>query len=99
MCIRDSILFGTAPKSGEELSNMISNREISLSTIQYLYLAVGGLFLTAAAFFFLSKKLPEAKDDSEFLKAPKAMNFLLIVTVLLSACFYFMFAFFVCKFC
>ena len=42
--------------------------------------------------FFFSKKLPEAKDDSEFLKAPKAMNFLLIVTVLLTACFYFMFA-------
>ena len=85
------ILFGTAPKSGEELRNMISNGEISLSTIQYLYLAVGGLFLTAAGFFFFSKKLPEAKDDSEFLKAPKALNFLLIVTVLLSACFYFMF--------
>jgi len=86
------ILFGTAPKSGEELKLMISNGEISLSTIQYLYLVVGGLFFAAAALFFFSKKLPEAKDNSEFLKAPKAMNFLLIVTVLLTTCFYFMFA-------
>ena len=85
------ILFGSTPKSGEELKLMITNGEISLNTIQYLYLAVGGMFLAAAALFFFSKKLPEAKDDSEFLKAPKAMNFLLIITVLLTACFYFMF--------
>ena len=86
------ILFGSTPKSGEELKLMISQGEISLSTIQYLYLAVGGLFLAAASLFFFSKKLPEAKDNSEFLQAPKAMNFLLLVTLLLSACFYFMFS-------
>ena len=85
------ILFGSSPKSSEDLKLMISQGEISLSTIQYLYLAVGGLFLAAAALFFFSKKLPEAKEDSEFLKAPKAMNFFIIVTVLLTACFYFMF--------
>jgi len=85
------ILFGSSPKSAEDLKLMISQGEISLSTIQYLYLAVGGLFLAAAALFFFSKKLPEAKEDSEFLKAPKAINFFIIVTVLLTACFYFMF--------
>ena len=85
------ILFGSTPKSGSELNEMISNGSISLSTIQMLYLSVGGLFLAAAALFYFSKKLPEAKDDSEFLKAPKALNALLIMTVLLAVCFYFIF--------
>jgi len=85
------ILFGSTPKSGAELNEMIINGSISLSTIQMLYLSVGGLFLAAAALFYFSKKLPQAKDDSEFLKAPKALNALLIMTVLLAACFYFIF--------
>ena len=85
------ILFGSTPKSGAELNEMISNGAISLSTIQMLYLSVGGLFLAAAALFFFSKKLPQGKDDSEFLKAPKALSALLIMTLLLGACFYFIF--------
>ena len=85
------ILFGSTPKSGAELNEMISNGAISLSTIQMLYLSVGGLFLAAAALFFFSKKLPQGKDDSEFLKAPKALSALLIMTLLLAACFYFIF--------
>ena len=85
------ILFGTTPKSGPELDAMIANGEISLSTIQMLYLAVGGLFLAAAALFYFSKKLPQGKDDSEFLKAPKALRALLFMTVILVACFYLIF--------
>ena len=85
------ILFGSTPKSGAELNEMISNGSISLSTIQMLYLSVGGLFLAAAALFYFSKKLPQAKDDSKFLKAPKALSALLIMTVLLVVCFYFIF--------
>ena len=50
------ILFGSTPKSGAELNEMISNGSISLSTIQMLYLSVGGLFLAAAALFYFSKK-------------------------------------------
>ena len=49
------------------------------------------MFLAAAALFFFSKKLPQGKDDSEFLKAPKALSALLIMTLLLGACFYFIF--------
>ncbi len=85
------ILFGSTPKSGAELNEMINNGSISLSTIQMLYLSVGGLFLVAAALFYFSKKLPQAKDDSKFLKAPKALSALLIMTVLLAVCFYFIF--------
>ena len=85
------ILFGSTPKSGSELNEMINNGSISLSTIQMLYLSVGGLFLAAAALFFFSKKLPQAKDDSEFLKAPKALRALLFMTVFLVACFYLIF--------
>lgn len=85
------ILFGTTPKSGAELNAMITNGEISLSTIQMLYLAVGGLFLAAAALFYFSKKLPQAKDDSEFLKAPKAQKALLFMTIVLIGCFYLIF--------
>ena len=85
------ILFGSTPKSGSELNEMINNGSISLSTIQMLYLSVGGLFLAAAALFYFSKKLPQAKDDSVFLKAPKALSALLTMTVLLAVCFYFIF--------
>ena len=86
------ILFGSTPKSGAELNEMINNGSISLSTIQMLYLSVGGfLFLAAAALFYFSKKLPQAKDDSKFLKAPKALSALLIMTALLAVCFYFIF--------
>ena len=85
------ILFGSTPKSGAELDLMISNGQISLSTIQMLYLAVGGLFLAAAALFYFSKKLPQAKDDSNFIKAPNAIKSLLIMTSLLAVCFYFIF--------
>ena len=85
------ILFGSTPKSGPELEAMIVNGDISLSTIQMLYLAVGALFLAAAALFYFSKKLPQGKDNSEFLKAPKALRALLFMTVVLVVCFYLIF--------
>ncbi len=85
------ILFGSTPKSGAELNDMIASGAITLSTVQMLYLAVGGLFLAAAALFYFSKKLPQGKDDSEFLKAPKAMTALLVMTALLITSFYFIF--------
>lgn len=85
------ILFGSTPKSGPELDAMIANGDITLSTIQMLYLAVGALFLVAAALFYFSKKLPQGKNDSEFLKAPKALRALLFMTLILVVCFYLIF--------
>ena len=34
------IIFGSAPPSGEELTRMINNNEVTLSTVQALYLSV-----------------------------------------------------------
>lgn len=85
------ILFGSAPKSGAELNEMIQSGAISLTTVQYLYIAVGGLFLAAAALFFFSKKLPQVESDATFLSAPKAIRTLGIITILLVVCFYFVF--------
>lgn len=81
------ILFGSTPKSDVELQTLITNNEINLSTIQILYLAVGGLFLLAAALFYFSKKLPKATNDASYLKAPKAQSALVMMTIFLIACF------------
>ena len=81
------ILFGSTPKSELELQALIANDQINLSTIQILYMAVGGLFLLAAALFHFSKKLPQATNNTQYLRAPKAQSALLIMTVLLIACF------------
>ena len=51
------IIFGSTPLSGDELNQMIKNNEITLSTVQLLYIGVGVLFLAAAALFHFSKKL------------------------------------------
>ena len=42
------IIFGSTPLSGDMLNEMIKNNEIKLTTIQYLYIGVGILFLAAA---------------------------------------------------
>ena len=81
------IIFGSAPPSGEELTRMINNNEVTLSTVQALYLGVGVSFVLAAALFYFSKKLPQAKGDSTFELANKARNMLIILTVIISACF------------
>src|SRR5690606_18088428 len=81
------IIFGTAPPSGEELNTMIANNEVKLTTVQSLYLGVGISFLLAAALFYFSKKLPQAKADATFETATKARNILLVLTVIIAACF------------
>lgn len=85
------ILFGSTPKTEADLLDLIANNEINLSTVQILYLAVGALFFLSAALFYFSKKLPQAKNNSVFLKAPKAQSALIIMTILLVVCFFFIF--------
>ena len=81
------IIFGSTPLSGDELNQMIENNEIKLTTIQYLYLGVGALFLAAAALFHFSKKLPNTKTNEVFEPANKAKNMLIALTVVIFVCF------------
>ena len=80
-------LFGTAASANIDLGKEIANNNITLTVVQYLYIAVGILFLGAAALFHFSKKLPEGKEDSSFLGASKAMTSLIIITILLIVIF------------
>jgi FHS family L-fucose permease-like MFS transporter len=67
-------------------------KELSLSTVQWLYVFVGISFLVAAILFKFSKKLPDARADSKIENEKKATGFLsiitLILTVVLSLIFY-----------
>jgi len=84
-------LFGTAASANIDLVSEIANNNITLTVVQYLYIAVGVLFLAAAALFHFSKKLPEGKEDASFLGASKAMTSLITITILLIIIFYFVF--------
>ena len=86
------IIFGSTPISGEELTRMIKNNEITLSTIQMLYIGVGILFLLAAALFHFSKKLPALKSDTAFEPANKAKNLLIVLTLIIFGCFGYIFS-------
>ncbi|WP_111684922.1 MFS transporter [Winogradskyella tangerina] len=80
------VIFGAASWSTDELAEMISNNEITLVTVQGLYLGVGALFLLAAALFYFSKKLPALKSDVVFETANKARNLLVVLTIVVFGC-------------
>jgi len=80
-------LFGTTAAVSE---NQI--KSLSLDKVVLLYVCVGLLFIGAAALFYFSKKLPEGKSIEPIEKAPKALNILVLMTVLLMICFSFVFS-------
>ena len=86
------VIFGSASWSTDELAQMIDTNVITLITVQKLYLAVGVLFLAAAALFHFSKKLPALKSETGFEPANKARNLLLGLTVIIIACFGYIFS-------
>ena len=86
------VIFGSASWSTDELAQMITNNEITLVTVQSLYLGVGALFLLAAALFYFSKKLPALKSETEFEPANKARNLLIILTLIIIGCFGYIFS-------
>ncbi|MGK2862622.1 MAG: MFS transporter [Chitinophagaceae bacterium] len=75
-------LFGTtAAITDEKIASL------SLSKVIVLYIAVGALFLSAAALFFFSKKVPSGILLEKTEKANKALYTLIIMTVLLIVMF------------
>lgn len=69
-----------------------ARRPEALDKMEILYVFVGALFLVAAALFFFSKKLPSGKIESVFEPAKKAMNTLIVITLLLVAVFAYIFS-------
>ena len=80
-------LFGTTAAVSD---NQI--KSLSLDKVVLLYVCVGLLFIGAATLFYFSKKLPEGKSIEPIEKAPKALNILVLMTVLLMVCFSFVFS-------
>ncbi len=73
------VLFGSASEVNWDI--------IELSSVQGLYIAVAVAFLLVAGFFYLSKKLPDAKNDEPFESASKAKTMLIIMTLIMTLCF------------
>ena len=69
-----------------------AKRPESLDMMEILYMFVGALFLIAAGLFFFSKKLPSGKIDSVFAPAKKAMNTLIVITLILIVIFGYIFS-------
>lgn len=86
------IIFGSTHWSTQELAQKINDNEITLITIQMLYLGVGLLFLLAAALFHFSKKLPALKSETAFEPANKAKNLLIVLTLIIMGCFGYIFS-------
>lgn len=82
-------LFGVL--SGVSIEEFAQRPE-ALDKMEILYVFVGALFLVAAALFFFSKKLPSGKIESVFEPAKKAMNTLIVITLLLVAIFAYIFS-------
>ena len=73
------VLFGSASEVNWDV--------IELSSVQGLYIAVAVAFLLVAIFFYVSKNLPDAKNDEPFESASKAKNMLIIMTFVMTLCF------------
>jgi len=86
------IIFGSTHWSTQELAQKINDNEITLITVQMLYLGVGLLFLVAAALFHFSKKLPALKSETAFEPANKAKNLLIVLTIIIMGCFGYIFS-------
>jgi len=75
-------LFGTAASITDD-----QIKALELSKVVILYACVGLLFVAAAALFFFSKRVPSGISNEPIEKANKALSTLVMMTILLAACF------------
>ena len=75
-------LFGTAKSVSDEQIKLLE-----LNKVVLLYSGVGLLFIAAAALFYFSKKVPSGISEESIEKANKALWTLVLITLLLAACF------------
>lgn len=75
-------LFGSAKAVSDE-----QIKSLPLDKVVILYVVVGLLFVGSAALFYFSKKVPAGIATESMEKANKALRTLVIMTVLLAACF------------
>lgn len=75
-------LFGTTRAVSDE-----AIQSLPLSKVVLLYSAVGVLFILAAVLFSTSKKVPAGKTLEAFSSSSKASVLLIVMTILLTACF------------
>ena len=75
-------LFGTAKSISEEQIKLLE-----LNKVVILYVGVGLLFISAAALFFFSKKVPSGISNEPIEKSNKALRTLVLMTILLAVMF------------
>lgn len=75
-------LFGTAKSVSEEQIKLLE-----LNKVVILYIGVGLLFISAAALFFFSKKVPSGVSNEPIEKSNKALRTLVLMTILLAVMF------------
>ncbi|WP_136668176.1 sugar MFS transporter [Flavobacterium sp. H122] len=75
-------LFGTTASVSDD-----QIKHLELSKVIFLYVCVGLLFIGSAAMFYFSKKVPSGISDEPMEKANKALTTLIVMTILLAACF------------
>lgn len=79
-------LFGTTASVSDD-----QIKHLELDKVIFLYVCVGLLFVGSAALFYLSKKVPSGISNEPMEKANKALMTLVVMTILLAACFTFIF--------
>lgn len=75
-------LFGTTASVSDD-----QIKHLELGKVIFLYICVGLLFIASAAMFYFSKKVPSGISDEPMEKANKALTTLVVMTILLAACF------------
>ncbi len=74
-------LFGTTSANDDAI------KSLGLGSVTILYIGVALLFIMSAALFYFSKSVPDGIMNEDVERSPKALNTLLILTILLVACF------------